>query len=149
MKVFDLRCADGHGFEGWFASDQDYLRQDEGGLVECPLCGSRNIAKMPSAPRLNLSSARGELAAQSPTDPASVTEPDLQAMWLKAVRHVVENTEDVGSRFAEEARRIHYGEVAARGIRGQATSTERAALADEGVEIMPLPIPRELAGPLN
>jgi hypothetical protein len=144
MKVFNLRCGSGHGFEGWFASELDYLAQDRQGQVECPLCGDRRIARMPSAPRLNLSHVR---TADERTDPAA--EPDLQAMWLKAARHVVENTEDVGDRFADEARRIHYGEVPARGIRGQATSADRAALTDEGVEFLQMPLPRALTGPLN
>jgi hypothetical protein len=74
---------------------------------------------------------------------------DLQAAWLQAVRHLVENTEDVGPRFTEEARRIHYGETAPRGIRGQATPGEREALREEGIEVMSLPLPRALEGPLQ
>jgi hypothetical protein len=144
MKVFDLRCGLGHGFEGWFASEDDYHAQDRQGQVECPLCGDRQIVRMPSAPRLNLSNGR----AADVRDGAP-TEPDLQAMWLQAARHVVANTEDVGDRFAEEARRIHYGEVPGRGIRGQATSADRAALTDEGVEFLQMPLPRTLTGPLN
>jgi hypothetical protein len=144
VKVFNLRCGLGHGFEGWFASVDDYLAQDQSGQVECPLCGNREILRTPSAPRLNLSGVRAADDA-----PAAAAEPDLQAMWLKAARHVVENTEDVGDRFAEEARRIHYGEVPARGIRGQATSAESAALTDEGVEFLQMPLPRVLTGPLN
>jgi hypothetical protein len=74
---------------------------------------------------------------------------ELQAMWLKAVRHVLAHTEDVGQRFAEEARRIHYGEVPERGIRGQVSSEQRDELADEGIEIIALPLPRALDGPLQ
>lgn len=141
MKVLNLRCANGHGFEGWFASEDDFLDQNGRGLVECPLCADRVVTRLPSAPRLNLSGVREPEAPQAP--PA---EADLQALWLKAVRHAIANTDDVGERFAEEARRIHYGEVEARGIRGQATPDERAALHDEGIEVMSLPIPAGLKG---
>ena len=73
--------------------------------------------------------------------------PALQAQWLQAVQQVLRNTEDVGERFPEEARRIHYGETAQRGIRGQASAEDRAALADEGIEVMALPVPASLKGP--
>lgn len=144
MKVLNLRCANGHGFEGWFASEDDFLDQNGRGLVECPMCADRVVSRMPSAPRLNLSGAREPEATLSP--PA---EADLQAMWMKVVRHAIETTDDVGERFAEEARRIHYGEVEARGIRGQATPDERAALRDEGIEVMSLPMPAGLKGPVQ
>lgn len=147
MKVLNLRCANGHGFEGWFASDDDYMDQNGRGLVECPLCADRVISRMPTAPRLNLSGAREPAA---PAAPAAEAKPaDLQAAWLKAVRHVIENTEDVGERFPEEARRIHYGETEHRAIRGQATPEERAALHDEGIEVVAIPVPGALKGPLQ
>jgi len=144
MKVLNLRCANGHGFEGWFASEDDFLDQNGRGLIECPLCADRVVTRMPSAPRLNLSGAR---EPEAPKVPA--VEADLQAMWMKVVRHAIENTDDVGERFAEEARRIHYGEVEARGIRGQATPDEREALRDEGIEVMSLPVPAGLKGPVQ
>ena len=145
MKVLNLRCANGHGFEGWFASDEDFMAQNGSGGIECPLCGDRIVSRMPSAPRLNLSGAQPP-AAGPREEPAAV---DLQALWLKAVHHVIENTEDVGERFAEEARRMHYGEAASRGIRGEATPQQREALQDEGIEVMALPMPRSLKGPLQ
>jgi hypothetical protein len=144
MKVLNLRCANGHGFEGWFACEEDFLDQNGRGFVECPLCADRVVTRMPSAPRLNLSGAREPAPAQAP--PA---EADLQAMWMKAVRHAIENTVDVGERFADEARRIHYGEVESRGIRGQATPDERDALRDEGIEVMTLALPAALKGPMQ
>ena len=164
MKVVDLRCGNGHGFEGWFGSEAEFQRQQAAGQVECPLCADREVSRLPSAPRLNLSGARaprredaqGEAAT---ADGASVTEaaapagppPDhlLQAAWLHAVRKLVANTEDVGERFASEARRIHYGETPQRGIRGQASADERAALADEGIEVVSIPVPAALEGPLQ
>ena len=143
MKVIDLRCHNGHGFEGWFASDEDFLDQNGRRLIACPLCEDSVIVRLPSAPRLNLSGAR-EVLAQVPAP-----QPDPQALWMKAVRHVLANTEDVGERFAVEARRIHYGETAERGIRGQATPDEREALRDEGIDVMPLPLPAALKEPLQ
>ena len=168
MKVLNLRCANGHGFEGWFGSDDDFMDQNGRGLIECPLCGDAVVSRMPSAPRLNLSGAKpprepnpqtekpadvpASATAPTPapaTNPAPDPERDMQTAWLQAVHHVLRNTEDVGERFPEEARRIHYGETAHRGIRGQASPAERAALADEGIEVMPIPMPAGLKGPLQ
>jgi len=145
MKVLDLRCTHGHRFEGWFGSEDELVTQLEQARVECPLCGDTAVTRLPSAPRLNLSTA--------PTDDGpkqSVTQsPNLQAMWLQAVRHVLEKTEDVGEGFPEEARRIHYGEAPERGIRGRASRAETDALREEGIEVMPLPLPPALKGPLQ
>ncbi len=141
MKVLDLRCAHGHGFEGWFESEDDFLAQNGRSAIECPLCGDRIIQRLPSAPRLNLG------ASQPVQAPAQAIDP--QAAWLQAVRHLMANTEDVGERFATEARRIHYGEADPRGIRGQASDAERDALRDEGIEIASIPIPAALKGPVQ
>lgn len=149
MKVLNLRCANGHGFEGWFASEDDYMDQNGRGLVECPLCADKVITRMPSAPRLNLSGAREPatpVAAQAPQAPQPA---DLQAAFMKAVREMMHRTEDVGTRFAEEARRIHYGESPERGIRGKASPEEREELRDEGIETFALPIPPGLEGPMQ
>jgi hypothetical protein len=144
MKVFDLQCSHRHSFEGWFASEDDFQGQLARAQVECPMCGDTGISKMLSAPRLNLG------APQPPSAPAQsqqvMTTPDvsMQAAWLKMVRHVLANTEDVGQRFAEEARKIHYGESEERGIRGQASAQETEALMEEGIGVLPLPIPSAL-----
>ena len=154
MKVLNLRCASGHGFEGWFASDDDFMTQNGGGLIECPLCADKIITRMPAAPRLNLSGARAPAVESAVPAPVANATPapqaaDLQTSWLQAVRHVMANTEDVGERFAEKARRMHYGEEPVRGIRGQATPEDRAALLDEGIETMAIPLPRALKGPVQ
>jgi hypothetical protein len=144
MKVLNLRCANGHGFEGWFASDEDFMSQNGRGLIECPMCADKVVTRMPSAPRLNLSGAR---EPARPAEPVAQPQPaDLQAAYLQTVRHLIENTEDVGPRFAEAARRIHYGEDPQRGIRGQASPEEREALREEGIETMSLPLPAALKG---
>jgi hypothetical protein len=137
MKVLDLQCSHGHGFEGWFASNEAFETQLAGGLVECPLCGGKEIEKRLSAPRLNLG------AGKEPAAPAPAT-PDQNGRWLRAVRELMASTEDVGERFADEARRIHYGEVKERGIRGQATREESAALAEEGIAVMQIAMPSAL-----
>lgn len=157
MKVLDLRCAHGHGFEGWFGSEADFLQQQGSGLVECPLCGDKSIGRLPSAPRLNLGatapapSQPGGAAARAPAGGAQAgdAQATMQHVWMEAVRQVMARTEDVGERFPEEARRIHYGEVEARGIRGQATPEQREALQDEGIEVVALPVPPALKGPAH
>jgi hypothetical protein len=161
MKVFNLQCDQGHGFEGWFGSEDDYRSQTERGLLSCPVCGSVAVQRLPSAPRLNLGAAAPVDAARSTSTAVATTAPQvppsgvpdvlaqLQARYLEAVRHVVANTEDVGPRFAEEVRRIHYGEVAQRAIRGQADAQEREALRDEGIEVVSLLLPPGMDGPLQ
>lgn len=152
MKVLDLQCRQGHVFEGWFGSEDDFQGQKQRGLVQCPLCGDDHIEKRLSAPRLNLG-ARAPAApeAATPSAPqgthsvaaseAAMLPPALQAAWLELARKVVANTEDVGSRFAQEARRMHHGEVEERAIRGQATPDEAVQLLEEGIAVMPLPLP--------
>ncbi|QTD46812.1 DUF1178 family protein [Ottowia testudinis] len=153
MKVFDLHCAHGHAFEGWFASDDDFQDQLARQLLECPLCGDRDVSKLPSAPRLNLSGASAPSPAASeaaaPKDVAALQPAAMQAAWMHMVRQVMANTEDVGGRFAEEARRIHYGEAEERGIRGQATSEQTEELLDEGIAVVALPVPPSLKNTLQ
>lgn len=150
MKVLNLQCSHHHGFEGWFGSEDDFQSQLERGLVECPLCADKGITRLPSAPRLNLSGSREEVVVPSSARPAAPATPEqasVEALWLGAVRHVMANTEDVGERFAEEARRIHYGETEHRGIRGRASSEDAQSLREEGIEIFSLPVPAALKGP--
>jgi hypothetical protein len=150
MKVLDLACPHGHVFEGWFGSEDDFQSQVARKLVECPMCGDTAVVKKLSAPRLNFGATPSAAPSAPAREVASLpSDPQLQAAWLKMVRHVVENTEDVGSQFAEEARRIHYGESDERNIRGQATPQETEALLDEGIAVMPLPMPKALKGPIQ
>ena len=132
MKVFNLRCVLDHTFEGWFDSPEDVDAQAGGGRIECPMCSSTKVLRAPTAARLNLPSERREAA----TMPTSA---QLQAMFLKVAREIAANSEDVGEKFAEEARRIHYKEAPERAIRGVATSDEARELHEEGVPVMPLP----------
>jgi hypothetical protein len=146
MKVLDLQCSQQHSFEGWFGSEADFQDQLGRGLVECPLCGDAAISKMLSAPRLNLGATKEPAQRQ---DVVAAPDKTMQAAWMKMVRHVMANTEDVGAGFAEEARRMHYGETQERGIRGQASPDETQALLDEGIGVLPLPIPKALKEPLQ
>lgn len=166
MKVLNLQCAQQHSFEGWFASEDDFQSQLSRGLVECPMCADKGIQKLPCAPRLNLGgySSAGSAGPTSQAAPSqalaqksgqefaqnsatAVTGPPAgqnaaeQAAFLKALRHVLAHTEDVGTRFADEARRMHYGEQEARSIRGQTSAREAMELMEEGIEVMPLPLP--------
>ena len=152
MKVLDLQCGSQHVFEGWFASEDDFASQHSRGLVACPMCGDTHITKKLSAPRLNLGhnreapkSSRQDVATIPPDTPDT----SLQAAWMALARRVLANTEDVGSNFAEEARRIHYGETPQRGIRGQASPAETEALLDEGISVLPLSLPDALKGQLQ
>lgn len=146
MKVLDLQCAHQHVFEGWFGSEEDFANQLERGLVSCPLCGDQRIEKKLSAPRLNLRGGKdapvpsSQPAVAMSNHPAYAELAQLQARMLKAMREIVANTEDVGERFAEQARAMHHGEIERRNIRGNATPDVVLELIDEGVEVMPLPL---------
>ena len=148
MKVLNLRCAHDHRFEGWFASDDDFLAQSERGLMACPLCEDKTITRLPSAPRLNVTTQRGESSPASPAD-SEIATARAQGRWLRAVRDVLEKTEDVGDRFPEEARRIHYGEAEDRGIRGRASREDADALREEGIEVITVPVPEPLKGTIQ
>jgi hypothetical protein len=149
MKVLDLKCAHEHRFEGWFASADEFESQLARKLVACPVCSATDVSRMPSAPRLNLTSARGDAPASAQLPAAASDAAALQARALKFMRDLVEKTENVGERFAEEARRIHYNEAPARNIRGVTTPEDAHALLEEGIEVMPLPVPAALKEPLQ
>jgi hypothetical protein len=131
MKVLNLTCATDHAFEGWFASLEEFERQCSERLLRCPICDDVEVRRLPAAPRLSLGApserdAEGSLATRA---------------LLDKFQTMLASTEDVGSRFAEEARRIHYLETKARNIRGTVSVEERHELAEEGIEILTLPIP--------
>ena len=147
MKVFNLSCDLEHAFEGWFASHEDFDRQSAAGLVTCPVCGSHAVQKLLSAPRLNISGAQEPAVAKEPV--ALPNEAAMRSMLAQMARHIVASTEDVGERFPEEARRIHYEEAPRRSIRGVASKDEAAALEDEGIDVMPLPFAEWLKNPLQ
>lgn len=134
MIVLNLTCNQAHCFEGWFASNDEYARQARRHQVSCPLCGSAEVVKLPSNPRI------GRRIDHEPPAPPSKEEVAVRAM-LALARHLADNSENVGERFADEARRIHYKETHARNIRGLASRQEAAELLEEGIAVMPLPVP--------
>ena len=151
MKVLNLCCSNDHRFEGWFGSELDFRAQSDAGLVTCPICDDKSISRLPSAPRLNVSKQRKVVAPPPGSARASPSDlqTEAQGQWLRAMRHILSNTEDVGDRFPEEARRIHYGEAANRGIRGQATREDAHALSEEGIDVVSVALPAPLKGPLQ
>lgn len=153
MKVLDLQCAQGHPFEGWFASEDDFVSQKDRALVRCPLCGDAQVVKKLSAPRLNLSRNRAPQEQEAPAAGQAVAlaqAPDDQlAAWLEMSRKLVANTDDVGDRFANEARKIHYGDAPERAIRGQATVHETRELLEEGIKVLPLLLPESAKNTLQ
>ncbi|MAS06537.1 MAG: hypothetical protein CL534_17890 [Ahrensia sp.] len=135
MIKFSLRCDNDHGFEAWFRDSGDYETQNRRGFLECPTCGSSHVSKALMAPNVATARKREEVAVATGNAVQREVVAKLQAM----AREVRKTGEDVGTRFPEEARKIHYGEADARGIYGKASPEEVGKLLDEGVEIMPLP----------
>jgi hypothetical protein len=147
MIVFDLACRDGHRFEGWFGSSDDFAGQHARGLVSCPQCGSSAIEKAPMAPAVpRKGNSRPEPA---PADRAqTVARGPMPAEVAAALKHLAEaqakalqNSTWVGGKFAEMTRAMHYGERDAETIHGQASADEAVALLEEGIAVAPLPFP--------
>ena len=162
MKVYNLACHLDHHFEGWFASEADALSQQETGLLTCPVCDSKEIVRLPSAPRISKRTSRELVPAnQSATESDNLAgvnssgagqsmvltgseqahlQAQVQATVMQGMRELINKTEDVGNDFAEEARKIHYQEAPERSIRGHATVDETAELREEGIEVVSLPV---------
>lgn len=141
MIVFDLKCLEGHIFEAWFGSSEAYEDQRRRRLIECPICGAEEIDKAVMAPRVG---AKGNQAAQSGTemvssDPGAVK--TMLAQMADAQRRMLESSDFVGDRFADEARAIHLGEADNRSIHGRATREETESLREDGIKVAPLPFP--------
>ena len=152
MKVFNLKCEHGHPFEGWFKSHLAFEYQRSRGLLTCPFCDSRSVEKTLSAPRLNLSGAQAEavagaaqaseVTAEFPAPVSAAIDPKSSptlAQALKVVRQLLEHSEDVGDRFAQEARSMHRQETPLRPIHGSTSLETARELADEGLPIVPIP----------
>ena len=148
MIVFNLGCETGHRFEGWFGSAEDFDWQRERGMLECPVCGVKAVSRLPSAPRLNLvttgmAEPGGETNSPAPADnEESASHARMLAAriaFYQHLRQMLDRSDDVGERFPEEARRIHYKETKERQIHGVATQEETAELLEEGVAVLPLP----------
>ena len=135
MIIFDLKCApQGHVFEAWFGSSEEYEAQKARGLVSCPLCGSGAVDKAPMAPKVG---GKGNQADGLPPEQMKA----LLGAMADAQKQMLEKSEHVGPRFADEARAIHLGEAEGRAIHGQATPEQADELRDEGIPVAPLPFP--------
>jgi hypothetical protein len=143
MIHFELVCAAGHRFEAWFRSSESFEGQRQSGALSCPVCANGEIRKAPMAPnvvRRGRHDGSNAASAEAPQAPAAgPTLAELEPLLTKLRRHIEETCEDVGARFPEEARRIHYGECEARPIFGEATWPDAVALREEGIMVEPLP----------
>lgn len=143
MIVFDLKCDQSHVFEAWFGSSADFAAQQERGLVRCPVCDSQAVTKAVMAPRLGQGVAEPALPAAPQTAP-SIT-PERAKAWLAALARaqteLLRSSEWVGSRFASEARAIHHGDAEQRAIHGEASVSDAVELIEEGISLLPLPLP--------
>jgi hypothetical protein len=146
LIIFDLKCPFGHVFEAWFGSSADYDDQKSRGLIGCPICGAQDIEKAPMAPAVG---AKGNSRVTAPSaglplDLSSADPKAVKAMLSAAAavqKKLLENSESVGDRFADEARAIHLGDADARAIHGRATREQAVSLIEEGIAVAPLPFP--------
>ena len=152
MIVFDLLCGLGHRFEGWFGSAEDFARQKERRLLQCPTCNSAEVERVPSAARFNLGAPEPKPSkpAEKTSLPVPQKTPEMegkdpfaiaQMLYSRMLDELLSKSEDVGKEFPAEARRIFYQETPARAIRGQATQEEHDELLDEGIPVARLPVP--------
>ena len=152
MIHYNLHCAKGHAFESWFQSSSAYESQEKRKLVSCPLCGSTDVERAIMAPRIARKKGREKTASEplpapatevippSPPTPLLMTqERELRAKLKELRDHIVKNADNVGERFPNEARKMHYGDIEHRPIYGEASPDEAKALIEEGVEVMPIP----------
>jgi hypothetical protein len=149
MIRYQLKCDRRHEFEAWFASGAAYERQAKRGQISCPRCGSDKVQKALMTPSIAKGTKRKRVE-KAPPEPAQAPPPaethrvaahgDLATAMRKLRAEIEAKSEYVGPRFPEEARKIHYEEVPARGIHGEATSDEARALIEEGIEFFPLPV---------
>jgi hypothetical protein len=154
MIHYNLRCERGHAFESWFQSSAAYESQEKRKLVNCPVCGSAKVERAIMAPRIVGKKGRDKAepapVAATPTDSAAAAstptpllmaqERELRAKLKELRDHIVKNADNVGERFPNEARKMHYGDIEHRPIYGEASPDEARALIEEGVEVSPLPV---------
>ena len=150
MIHYNLRCERGHAFESWFQSSSAYEAQEKRKLVSCPVCGSAKVERAIMAPQIVSKKGREsaeaapapatEVAAPASTPLLMAQERELRAKLKELRDHIVKNADNVGERFPNEARKMHYGDIEHRPIYGEASPEEARALIDEGVEVAPLPV---------
>ena len=138
MIIFDLVCEFDHSFEGWFKNSEEFNSQQSSGLLTCPVCDSENVVKVPSATNINFGKQKES------TEPQLNPQTQQIAIAKQVSKFIEKNFEDVGAEFSETAKKIHYGEEAERNIRGTATEEETKELIEEGIEVIPVAIKKEL-----
>ena len=136
MIRYSLSCEKAHEFEGWFSESADFDRQKASGYLTCPVCGSADVSKVLMAPAVSTARQKEDTQALA----VSTAQKQALVKLKDAIREIRASSEDVGEKFPEEARKIHYGETEARGIIGQASPVEVKSLIEEGIEITPLPV---------
>lgn len=132
---FQLECKNNHQFEAWFRSNDDFDKQQKRGLLECPMCGTHQVSKTLMAPSVTTGRSKDKIAVAA----GQAAQQQMLAKMMELAKEVKSKADNVGEKFPEEARKIHYGESEARAIYGKATSEEVSELVDEGVDILPLP----------
>jgi hypothetical protein len=145
MIVFDLECVNGHTFEGWFEDKQDLERQQEQGILQCPVCETASVVQKLSLISIKTSSAPSSHARQA----LQANQEMLAEFTEKITRFVEKNYEDVGTSFTQEALKMHYGTIEQRNIRGTTTREEEKVLTKEGVPMVKIPLPKKEDGDLN
>jgi hypothetical protein len=153
MIRYALICAKGHGFESWFQNSAAYDKQAKRGLVECPVCGNTKVEKAIMAPRIAGTRKRGKVsvpvplgdapapdAVKAPVAMVSPQEQEFRAKLKELKEHLTKNSDYVGQKFPEEARKMHYGDIEHRSIYGEATLQDAKEMHDEGIEVHPLPV---------
>tara|TARA_A100001011_G_C13970379_1_gene699027 strand:- start:23 stop:454 length:432 start_codon:yes stop_codon:yes gene_type:complete len=132
MKVFNLQCEENHSFEGWFQSEDDFISQNDKGLLVCPICDNNSISRLPSAAHIQSNKTRK-------SNDYNINR-EVKKKLLEVAKQILKDSEDVGSKFAQEARRIHRKEAESRSIHGTATIEESNELREEGIDVLTLPI---------
>ena len=143
MIRYALNCDHGHEFESWFPSSSAYDKQAKRGLLSCPQCGSAKIDKAIMAPRLSGTNREAPPEARAPKNQVAMLSPQEREIRtkLKELRdHLTKNAENVGQKFPEQARKMHYGEIEHRSIYGEANLAEAKELIEEGIDVHPLPV---------
>lgn len=140
MIRFSLHCDHGHEFEGWFRDNADFDRQSERKLVACPVCNSAQVQKSLMAPAVSTSRSKEQVAKEQVATAMDQVQKQVLEQMRELSRKVRENADYVGDQFAEEARKIHFGETQARGIYGEASKEDVHSLIEDGVDVMPLPV---------
>ena len=142
MKVYNLKCQHGHSFEGWFRSNDEFLVQSDKGILSCPVCDDNVVTRLPSAAHIQAQKVPASFSAEASSDAGknNVLQTEVNRKLLEVARHILENAENVGNQFAQEARKIHRKEAEERSIYGTVTTEESKELRDEGIEIFSIPV---------